>query len=99
MKADRASYRMRDAMAASQADEAPGSGDPYADIALVRLVRSEVLALTDRQREALRLRYEQGHTMPQVAELLGITVTAAEKLVGRALGTLRERLVRIREER
>jgi RNA polymerase sigma factor (sigma-70 family) len=54
--------------------------------------------LTDRQRDVLRLRYEQGHTMPQVAKILGVEVRAAEKLIARALTTLRTRLSDLREK-
>lgn len=56
------------------------------------LARKAALNLTDRQREALHLRYTQEQTMPEVAAVLGINVTAAEKLVSRALAGLRELL-------
>jgi RNA polymerase sigma-70 factor (ECF subfamily) len=72
--------------------------DPYSDVALARLVSQGILSLTDRQRDALRLRYGQGQTMPKVAEVLGIDVKAAERLVSRALTALRSRLAGVRKE-
>ena len=49
-------------------------------------------ALTERQRTAVLLRYEQGRTVPDVAVVLEISTKAAEKLLARAIRELRERL-------
>jgi RNA polymerase sigma-70 factor (ECF subfamily) len=72
--------------------------DPYVDVALVQRVSKEFLALTDRQRDALRLRYGQGHTMAQIAQILGIDLRATERLVTRGLAALRTRLIGDRKE-
>jgi RNA polymerase sigma-70 factor (ECF subfamily) len=48
--------------------------------------------LTDRQRMVLMLRYEQGLTHAQVAEVLGISLRAAEQLAKRALLVLRQQM-------
>lgn len=49
-------------------------------------------ALTERQRMVLMLRYEQGLTHAQVAEVLGISLRAAEQLAKRALVVLRSQI-------
>lgn len=97
LKAGRASQRMQDTLRA-EVDSTMEQTDPYVDITLLARVRREVRSLTERQQEALRLRYEQGQTMPQVAAVLGIDLSAAEKLIARALGALRARLADLREE-
>jgi RNA polymerase sigma factor (sigma-70 family) len=95
--ADHARHRMQQAVRL-ESYTAATERDPYLDLSLVALVRRELQQLTDRQRDVLRLRYEQGHTMPQVAKILGVEVRAAEKLIARALTTLRTRLSDLREK-
>ena len=46
--------------------------------------------LPDVQREALALRYAAGLTAAQIGEVLGKTDQATQKLITRALATLRE---------
>lgn len=53
-----------------------------------------VAYLTERQKMVLMLRYEQGLTHAQVAEVLGVSLRAAEQLAKRGLTTLREKLVK-----
>lgn len=91
LRADHARERMRVAARRIQPAGAD-TGDPYADPVLVALVRKAMLQLTDRQREVLRLRYEQGHTVVEAATILGIDVRAVEKLIARGLIALRTRL-------
>ncbi|HXC26136.1 MAG TPA: sigma-70 family RNA polymerase sigma factor [Gemmatimonadaceae bacterium] len=97
IKAGRASHRLQDALL-TQTELTSTDTNPYTDVALIALVRRELQTLTQRQRDALRLRYEQEHTMAQVATILGIDVSAAEKLVARALVALRTKLEHLREE-
>jgi RNA polymerase sigma factor (sigma-70 family) len=52
----------------------------------------EVATLSERQRSALLLRYEEQLTVPEVAQVLGITLKAAEHLLSRTIQTLRKRL-------
>jgi RNA polymerase sigma-70 factor, ECF subfamily len=52
----------------------------------------EVATLSERQRSALRLRYEEQLTVPEVAQVLGITVKAAEHFLSRTIQSLRKRL-------
>jgi RNA polymerase sigma factor (sigma-70 family) len=97
---------LRDARAQMRAQEALRAHldlvemevDPYPDVAFARLVSDGILALTERQRDALYLRYGQGQTMAQVAEILGVDARAAERLIARAIVSLRRRLARVLEE-
>jgi RNA polymerase sigma factor (sigma-70 family) len=45
--------------------------------------------LTPRQREAIFLKYEEGFSYPEIAEMLSLTQKAAYKLVARAIQALR----------
>ena len=46
-------------------------------------------SLTDRQREAVRLRYQAQLTVPDVASALGVSSRGAERLLQRAVAVLR----------
>ena len=48
--------------------------------------------LPERQREAMLLCHYQGHTNPEAAAMLEVSVDALESLLARARRTLRERL-------
>lgn len=48
--------------------------------------------LTDRQREAIFLRFYEGFSYRDIAELMGITVKATYKLMARSIQTIREGL-------
>jgi RNA polymerase sigma factor (sigma-70 family) len=56
------------------------------------MLNDAMQALTDRQRMVLMLRYEQGLTHAQVAEVLGVSLRAAEQLAKRALLVLRTQM-------
>jgi RNA polymerase sigma-70 factor (ECF subfamily) len=62
----------------------------------VRLFDEVLNSLTERQRTAFILRYEQGMTVPAIAQTLGISTKGAEKLVSRVTHLLRTRLDTIR---
>jgi RNA polymerase sigma factor (sigma-70 family) len=64
------------------------------DAAIVAALRHAFLRLTERQQTAVRLRYEEGLSYPELASVLGITVSGAEQLMARALRALRESLAR-----
>ena len=91
IRANRARERMQHVVRLDQ-DATLDDRDPYADPMLVAVVRRELHALTQRQQDALQLRYEQGHTLTQTAEILGIDVSAVKKLIARGITTLRVRL-------
>lgn len=80
-------------LAASGLGEGVADDDPEGE-ALRRLgadeVRRRLGHLTAREREAVALRFGSELTSPQIAELLGITPSAARMLVHRAVGRLRE---------
>lgn len=65
------------------------SDNPYVSTAMLKLIRREMSNLTERQRLALQLRYEQQLPVASVASVLGISVRPTEKLIARALATLR----------
>jgi len=51
--------------------------------------RDAMEKLPSRAREALRLRFEEKKTYPEIAEQLGLSVDAAERFVAKALARLR----------
>ena len=53
------------------------------------MMRAAIKSLTPRQREAIFLKYEEGFSYPEIADMLSLTQKAAYKLVGRAIQTLR----------
>ncbi len=66
-------------------------GDPAADIAEGEQVRQILRALTPKARALLLLRDVYGFTGPEAAEVLGISLAAARKLLTRARQQFRER--------
>ncbi len=68
------------------------------DPTLVTCVQREAAKLTERQQLAIRLRYEQDLSMSEVARVLDIGVRPTEKLIARALTTLRTKLRRVQQE-
>jgi len=77
---DVAEYRL-----AASSDESPAVDD------LLRALSD----LPEAQREALALRELQGQTYPEIAELLGVSVSAVESLIGRARRALRAQRERL----
>jgi RNA polymerase sigma-70 factor (ECF subfamily) len=58
-------------------------------LALVAALRRAFAGLTERQQSAVRLRYEHGLTFPEVAAALAVSLSAAEKIVARAIRAMR----------
>jgi RNA polymerase sigma-70 factor (ECF subfamily) len=58
----------------------------------LRRLRDLLDTLTERQRTAYMLRYQHGLTIPQIAQVLGVSEKSAEQLVRRTTHTLRDRL-------
>ena len=52
-------------------------------------VQAALTELTPRQREAIFLKYQEGFSYPEIAEILSLTQKATYKLVGRAIQSLR----------
>ncbi len=96
LKASSADQRMRAALLVYMSQER-NALDPYDDVALSSVIEKEFEKLTPRQQEALRLRYEQGLTIPAVAEVLGIEVRPAARLISRAIDALRAALDHIQD--
>jgi RNA polymerase sigma-70 factor, ECF subfamily len=57
--------------------------------ALTAALRRAFAGLTERQQSAVRLRYEEGLTFPEAAAALGVSLSAAEKIVARAIRVMR----------
>ena len=62
-------------------------------ICQIALLKSAIAKLTDRQREAIYLRYYSRLSYEEVAEILNLTVKGTYKLVARGLCALKEHLV------
>jgi RNA polymerase sigma factor (sigma-70 family) len=52
----------------------------------------EIATLSERQRSALRLRFEEGLTVVEIAQVLGVTAKVADNILYRTLQRLRQRL-------
>lgn len=55
-------------------------------------IRRSITKLSDRQKEALNLRFQVGLSYPEVADILGISVESTRTLVYRTVKTIREEL-------
>ncbi|MEO8820117.1 MAG: RNA polymerase sigma factor [Ginsengibacter sp.] len=53
---------------------------------------SALSALTPRQREVLFLRYNEGFSYQEVAEMMGLTTKATYKLMARAIEAIKEQI-------
>jgi len=75
-----------------------GESDQSADVddtvRLRRQFRAVFAALTERQRTALRLRYEQQLSAREIAIVLGVSIRAVERLLARAIDILRDGMTR-----
>ncbi len=60
-----------------------------------RQLQSALQKLTPRQREAIYLKYAEGFSYPEIAEMLSLTQKGAYKLVGRAIQVLRASVVQV----
>ena len=81
----------------------PEDGQPGAVAGLIEAERAAALeaalmALPDRQREAVVLRHLEGLANPEIAEIMGVGVEAVESLVARGKRGLAQRLAGRREE-
>jgi RNA polymerase sigma-70 factor (ECF subfamily) len=56
-------------------------------------IRNALTFLTEHQRTAFELRYGQGMTIPEIAQVLGITPKGAEHLMTRVNKTLRQHVI------
>ncbi|MCO4293574.1 sigma-70 family RNA polymerase sigma factor [Solitalea sp. MAHUQ-68] len=54
------------------------------------LINNAIDHLTDRQKEAIYLKYYEGFSYPEIAEIMGLTQKGTYKLIARAISTLRE---------
>jgi RNA polymerase sigma factor (sigma-70 family) len=73
--------------------------EPYHEVEIIKQEEYSALQikmqhaidqLTPRQREAIFLKYQEGFSYPEIAEMMTLTQKATYKLVGRGIGVLRE---------
>jgi RNA polymerase sigma-70 factor (ECF subfamily) len=94
--------RMRSHVATSQemltenttdaSDGLRADADTLVDQALVERCRVAIETLTERRRTALRLRFDESLTFPQIAVVMGISTESAKQLVFHAVRALRRAL-------
>ena len=78
-----------------QAEAATGTAtaavpSPEDAVLTIAVVQAAVDRLSDRRRLAIRLRLEEELTHAEIAEILGVSAVAAQRLVARAIADLRE---------
>ncbi|MEM6678594.1 MAG: sigma-70 family RNA polymerase sigma factor [Pseudomonadota bacterium] len=75
-----------------RADPTPGAAERMVSSERMRLLTAEIMALPERQREALRLRHFEALGNPEIAERLETSVEAVESLLARARRHLAARM-------
>jgi RNA polymerase sigma-70 factor (ECF subfamily) len=86
---ERFEVETRDAVADAEGRHAVSAESARDDDDAAVALRRAVRGLNARQRDALRLRYEERLTVPEVARVLGVSVKAAENVLARAVHALR----------
>jgi RNA polymerase sigma factor FliA len=64
----------------------------------VSVLRDEIMRLKDRERVVLTLYYLEELKLREIAQVLGLTESRVSQIRSKAIGTLRERMGRLREE-
>ena len=80
------------------ADPAPGAAARLQDRARADALQMALMALPERQRQAVVLRHLEGLGNPEIASIMGIGVEAVESLTARGKRALANRLERRKEE-
>jgi len=91
LKHERIAARFRDAEQRDAAISLPESASAAIDFDRERLLAA-LASLTDRQRDAVRLRYQAQLTVTEVAATLGVSTRGTERLLQRAVAVLRAAL-------
>lgn len=89
---DHARRQGTEARALERAPVAVPGGSPLEAVQSRQDLRQALATLSDEEREAVALRYGADLTVPEIARLLGESLTTVEGRVYRALRKLRERL-------
>jgi len=79
-------------------DGRPSATETLQDAARAQALQSALMALPDRQRQAVILRHIEGKTNPEIAEVLEISVEAVESLTARGKRALASLLAGRKEE-
>lgn len=83
--------------APDRADDAPGSEAQLQTRARSRALHAALVELPERQRLAIMLRHFEGHTNPDIAARLEVSVDAVESLLARGRRTLSKKLASQRD--
>jgi RNA polymerase sigma-70 factor (ECF subfamily) len=86
----RARYRMGEGGQAAEWDDATTLESPEDNILTDLMVQDALEQLPERRRQAVRLRLKEAMTHAEIAEVLGVSIVAAQHLVARAISDLRK---------
>lgn len=84
--------RLDDARAVAQPSAERGPGELAALSEVHELIIEALETLSDEQREAFRLKFQDQLTYREISQVLGISLGSVSKLISTALGTIRDRL-------
>jgi len=84
--------RLDDARAVAEPSTARGPGELAALSEVHDLIIEVLETLSDEQREAFRLKFQDQLTYREISQVLGISLGSVSKLISTALGTIRDRL-------
>lgn len=86
-----------DAVAEPEADQ-PSVVEQMTDTDRATALQNALASLPDRQRQAVVLRHLEGHSNPEIATILGLSVEAVESLTARGKRALKTALIGRKEE-
>ncbi len=92
LRAERNHAPLHGALEETLADPAPDPEHSALAADRARRVRAAIAALPERQKLAIALSHDLGHTNIEIAEIMDTSVEAVESLLGRARRKLKERL-------
>jgi RNA polymerase sigma-70 factor (ECF subfamily) len=84
--------RLSDSRVAAEPSTARGPGEMAALSEVHDLIIEVLEELSEEQREAFRLKFQDQLTYREISQVLGISLGSVSKLISTALGTIRDRL-------
>jgi RNA polymerase sigma-70 factor (ECF subfamily) len=84
--------RLTDAQAVADPNTGGGPGEMAARSEMHGMILEALEGLTEEQREAFRLKFQDDLSYREISEVLGISLGSVSKLISTALGTIRDRL-------
>lgn len=83
---------LKEGQAEAYADTAPGPGDTAAQLETRALVMHAMAGLPEDQREACRLKFQDGLTYREIGQIMGVSLGTVSNLITRAMHDVREQL-------